>query len=122
MQLLVEKQGNDFDFRRVTDQELRTAMHVPLLEHMHALRPEQQQELRKSLQYLLNRDESITYAEPDPCNPLWREKKEALSQKICNSAQDTLAPYDGYAMCQWMWESLFGEEDWHTDISNWVVR
>jgi hypothetical protein len=24
-------------------------------------------------------------------------------------------------LCGWMWEILFGDEDWHTDVSQWVV-
>jgi hypothetical protein len=88
---------------------------------MQSLQLEQQQELRARLQYLLNDDESIPYSEPHPRNSDWREKKGALSQKIPDGSQDAVTPYDGYAMCQWMWEALFGDEDWHTDISNWVV-
>lgn len=121
MQLLVAKQGDDFDANRIADQELRIAMRAPLLEYMNELRPDQQLEFRASLQYLLNRDEAIPYSDPDSRNPAWREKKGSLAQKIRDNCQDTFVPYDGYAMCQWMWEALFGEEDWHTDISNWVV-
>ena len=121
MQLLVEKYGDGFDFKRIPQKELRSEMRVALLQHMHSLQPDQQQELQTGLQYLLNHDASIPYSVPHPHNPAWREKKGALSQKIRDDSQDAVTPYDGYAMCQWMWEALFGEEDWHADISNWVV-
>jgi hypothetical protein len=121
MQSLVENYGEGFDFSRITDQQTRTAMREPLIKHMSSLQPVQQQDLRASLQYLLNSDESMPYSDPHPRDPTWREKKGSLSQKIRDSTQDAATPYDGYAMCQWMWEALFGEEDWHTDISNWVV-
>jgi hypothetical protein len=76
--------------------------------------------LRLSLQYLLNHDKDIPYA-TSKYNITLKSKEGSLVQKILNSCQDTIAPYDGYMLCQWMWEILFGEEDWCADVREWKI-
>jgi hypothetical protein len=76
--------------------------------------------IKYDLQYLLNIDEFTPY-KTNQHRPELKSKEGSLAQIIRNSCQDTITPYDGYMLCEWMWESLFGDEDWHTDISNWVV-
>lgn len=121
VQSLIEQRGTDLRIVLRDDDELRAFMRKPLLQHWFELTEARQQDLRHTLQYLLNIDEHWPYVVISPRNPDLRAKKGALSQHYRDSCQDALTPYDGYALCQWMWEILFGDEDWHTDISDWVI-
>jgi hypothetical protein len=77
-------------------------------------------QLKLALQYLLNVDELVPYEAWAYC-PELKAKGKGVGARYFASYQDTIQPYDGYAFCQWMWEILFGAEDWHADIRNWVV-
>lgn len=76
--------------------------------------------IKHVLQYLLNVDEFTPY-EGYPNKPDAKEKRKSIAQRVLNSCQEAIAPSDGYMLCGWMWEMLFGDEDWHTDVSEWVV-
>jgi hypothetical protein len=92
----------------------------PLQEEWRLLSDVRQLDLRRALQCLLNLDEHKPY-KPYRNSPILREKENCLAQRIRDSCQNAVTPYDGYALCQWMWEILFGDEDWHTDITGWKV-
>lgn len=94
---------------------------VPLREFWDDIGESRQTELKQCLQYLLNHDKDAAY-KPNEHMPLLKSKEGTLTQSIFNSFQDTVLPVDGYAFCEWMWEVLFGDEIWRTDVRNWVVR
>jgi hypothetical protein len=94
----------------------------PVRRYNASLDAEHCKNLKLALQYLLNSDEPI------PRKPgLWKYRPEmiakdgGITQYLFGSFQDTICPYDSYALCEWIWEILYGNEDWHTDISNWVM-
>lgn len=71
-------------------------------------------EIKLALQYTLNHDEHII--------PRLRENG-SVADDVFASAQDIgYRPEDSYLLCLWMWEALFPNEDWHTDISGWEVE
>lgn len=93
---------------------------TPLINHWWALPESRRLDLKKSLQYLLNLDEEMPISK-DATNTAPYIKEGSLAQKIRDSCQHAMVPSDGYALCQRMWEILFENEDWHTDIGNWIV-
>ncbi|MES2282523.1 MAG: hypothetical protein V4542_14010 [Pseudomonadota bacterium] len=93
---------------------------APLFGYWSALSEDRKLSLKRSLQYLLNLDEKLPYVD-DAHSPDYRCKRGSLAQSIRDSCQDTMVPSDGYALCLWMWQILFNDEDWHTDVSSWVV-
>jgi hypothetical protein len=92
----------------------------PLQEEWRLLSDVRKLDLRRALQYLLNLDEHKPH-KPYRNSSTLREKENCLAQRIRDSCQNAVTPLDGYALCQWMWEILFGDEDWHTDITDWKV-
>lgn len=120
VQALISLKGNDLRFVFKDHQDKRAFMRKPLSQHWADLAEIQQQDLKRTLQYLLNIDESIPYVE-NSRNPNLKEKKGSVAQHIRDGSQDALVPYDGYELCEWMWEILFKNEDWHTDVSHWTV-
>ena len=120
VQLLIQQRGGDLRNIYKTEQEERDFLHKHLQQYWSKLTETRRPDLKRSLQYLLNLDEPVPYITNERCSSL-RSKKGSLVQHIRDSCQDALMPYDGYALCQWMWDILFENEDWHTDISNWIV-
>lgn len=71
------------------------------------------QEIRDALVFVLNHDEHL--------NPRTRENG-SVAEEISASAQDIdYAPEDAYQAFLWIWEALHGSEDWHADITGWVL-
>lgn len=69
--------------------------------------------IKLALQYALNHDEHI-YPRTG--------KNGSVVDAVFAAAQDIgYLPEDPYYLCLWMWEALFPDEDWHTDISDWEV-
>jgi hypothetical protein len=92
----------------------------PLLLLWAELTEKRQLELKRALQYLLVHDKEMPY-KIYAHNKDLQSKEGGLAQKIRDSCQDTLSPFDGYSLCIWMWEILFGHEDWNVDISQWIL-
>lgn len=92
----------------------------PLLDYWARLVDIEKIQLKRTLQYFLNADESVPY-EPWRHFPELRSKENGVGAKYFASYQDTIQPYDWYGFCLWMWEILFPSEDWHVDVANWVV-
>jgi hypothetical protein len=92
----------------------------PLLAYWTLLPHNRQLDLKRSLQYLLTRDKDAPYKN-DVRNNSLRSKQGCLAQKIRDSCQSALTPFDGYILCKWMWEVLFGNEEWNVDISKWLI-
>jgi hypothetical protein len=97
-----------------------TLIKQPLLSYQRALNSLERIQLKRTIQYLLNVDEHVPY-EIWPHFPELRAKKQAVGARLFSSYQDTIAPYDCYALCQWMWEILYEKENWHTDLNSFVV-
>lgn len=120
VQLLIQQRGSDLRDIFKTEQEERTFLRDYLQQHWSKLTETRRLDLRHALQYLLNLDEPVPYVTDKKYSNL-KSKKGSLVQHIRDSCQDAMTPYDGYELCQWMWEILFDNEDWHTDIGNWIV-
>lgn len=74
----------------------------------------ERREAKRALQYVLNHDEHI--------QPRTRENG-SVCDDIFAAAQDLVyVPPDSYNLCLWMWEALFGDEDWHADITSWTFK
>lgn len=94
----------------------------PLINFIQAQKTENQIQLKRTVQYLLNVDEKTPYVFGNfKTYPDLKEKAGSVTAKVFASYQDTNCPHDSYALCQWIWEILFSDEDWHTDISSWQV-
>lgn len=120
VQVLLQEKTEDLQSFWRDAKKMQEFMRKPMLQYWAELNKARQQDLRHSLQYLLNHDEPIPYI-TNPLNPDFKEKRGGVAQYSRNSCQEAVSPDDGYALCQWMWEILFRDEDWHTDISDWVI-
>ncbi len=78
-------------------------------------------EIKNSLQYVLNVDENIPYSEYKHIPNLMLKQGGMCNKAFFNAPPNLIAPNDKYKLCEWMWEALFPNEDWHTDVSDWVV-
>jgi hypothetical protein len=95
---------------------------VPLLQWVASRSSDEKEKIKHALQYLLNVDEHVPYVLGSfRVFPELQEKTGSVTSRIFASYQDTNCPLDSYALCEWIWEILYGNEDWHTDISTWVV-
>lgn len=92
----------------------------PLLGYWAGLSSVEQLQLKWTLQYLLNIDEAVPYQSWKNF-PELKSKDGGIGAKYFASYQDTIQPYDWYELCLWMWEILFPTEDWHIDVSAWIV-
>ena len=122
VQQLLEQHGDGLQLLLNDEEKMREFIRRPMQGHFFDWSESHQNEFRRCLQFLLVKDEFTPYVASGLKNPNWKEKRGSLAQKIRDNCPDTIAPYDGYAICQWMWETLFGTEDWHVDTHNWVVR
>jgi hypothetical protein len=94
----------------------------PTIEWASSRKSEEQEKIKIALQYFLNVDEKVPYVLGSFSKfPELQEKVGSKTSRAFASYQDTSCPLDSYALCEWLWEILYGEEDWHTDISSWVV-
>ncbi len=93
---------------------------APLLAYWEGLSTAEKAQLKLTLQYILNIDEHVPYEllRKDSC---LKQKTLGLGAKSFSSYQDTIAPYDYYEFCRWMWEIIFDDESWNADVSHWVV-
>lgn len=111
-----------FDWRTwCQDKEKMVPLIRPaLLDYWTRLKEPEQTQLQITLQYLLNVDEKVPYV-AWPQMPELTSKMQGVGAKYFASYQDTIQPFDWYALCLWMWEILFPHADWHADISEWVL-
>ena len=80
----------------------------------------EQDRLKLTLQYFLNVDAKVPY-EHSRRYPELKSRSQGFVAKHFGKIQGSLAPHDTYEFCVWMWEILFGEEDWHCDVEGWIV-
>ena len=108
---------DDFDDR----DQVKKLIASPLLAHWEEISSSKKNNLKIELQYVLNEGEHTSYAS-NKRNKSLRCKEGCYAQNISSSCQNTMVAYDGYALFEWMWQILFPAEDWHTDISQWIVN
>ena len=103
----------DFHWSAWSNDEVRmkSLMFVPLKRYWSDLPVERQLELKRALQYLLNADENLDRRASG--------RLGGIADACLSAYQDTIAPQDSNSFIRWMWDILFGPEDWHTDISRW---
>lgn len=95
---------------------------TPLARYVKTLNLVSKNQVRRALQYLLNTDKNASYVFGDwKLYPDLGHKKGSKTDRIFSTFQDTICPYDSYALCEWIWELLYPNESWETDISNWKV-
>jgi hypothetical protein len=97
-----------------------TLISQPLINYRKTLNTEEEIQLKRTIQYLLNIDEHAPY-EVWSHFPELKTKSSSVGARLFSTYQDTIAPYDWYALCEWMWEILYGSEDWRTNLSSWIV-
>lgn len=110
----------EFDWRTLCQDKQRmvSLIREPLQLYWAELNVSRQIDLKTALQYLLNVDQHVPY-ETSKIFPELRSKCKGIGHRLFRTFQDTIQPFDNYVLCQWMWEVLFGDEAWTTDISAW---
>lgn len=99
-------------------ERIQALIREPLLNYWAQLSSKDQYQLRITLTYLLNVDEHVPY-EKYKWMPELELKARGVGQKYFSSYQDTVQPLDAYNLCLWMWQILFGTENWHENVASW---
>jgi len=111
-----------YEYHSWTTDKLRmmNLITCPLRDAWQTYSGEQRDQARLALQYVLNKDETVPYTKDDFIPGLFLKHGGFLWRHF-SSNPNLIMPNDSYIFCEWLWEILFPDEDWHADISNWVV-